>query len=58
MIVNLYFAASERLRSDRGAVAGEYAVILGLITVALIVTLGLFTDALIRAFEAAIGVLP
>lgn len=45
-------------RRDRGAVAGEYAVLLGLITVALITIIGTFTGAVTNAFQAAIDILP
>jgi len=36
----------------------EYAVILGVITVLVVVTLGLLSDAIIGALNAVIGVLP
>ena len=58
MIIRLLSALHDRAQEDRGAVAGEYAVLLALIAVALVLTLGLFTDAIIRAFDAAIAVLP
>ena len=45
-------------RGERGAVAGEYAVLLALIAVALVTIIGLFTGAIVRAFQAAINVLP
>ena len=44
-------------RSERGAVAGEYAVLLGILTIALVTVLGLFTGALVTLFNSAIGVL-
>lgn len=52
------YVDSAKAHSDRGAVAGEYAVLLALIAVALVVVIGLFTDAIVRAFTAAINVLP
>jgi len=58
MMIKILSAIAERADEERGAVAGEYAVLLTLIAVALIVAIGLFTDAIIRAFDAAIAVLP
>ena len=58
MLIRLLSAIAERTGEDRGAVAGEYAVLLTLIAVALITVIGLFTGAIIRAFNAAIAVLP
>ena len=54
-MVNRLFS---RIDEERGAVAGEYAVLLALIAVALVTAIGLFRDAIIRAFDAATGVLP
>ena len=56
MMIKILSAIVERADEERGAVAGEYAVLLTLIAVALIVAIGLFTDAIIRAFDAAIAV--
>ena len=58
MFLTVLAKIMEKTNEDRGAVAGEYAVLLALIAVALIITIGLFTEAIIRAFEAAIAVLP
>lgn len=58
MIVKLLASLTERAAEQRGAVAGEYAVLLALIAVALVTVIGLFTGAIVRAFEAAIAVLP
>jgi Flp pilus assembly pilin Flp len=43
---------------ERGAVAGEYAVLLAILAIALVTVIALFTDGLVRAFDAAIAVLP
>ena len=51
-------ATRARILRDRGAVAGEYAVLLALIAVFLVTVIGLFTGAIVRAFDAAIAVLP
>ncbi len=58
MLIKILSTLMEKTSGERGAVAGEYAVLLALIAVALVVTLGLFTSAIIRAFDAAIAVLP
>jgi Flp pilus assembly pilin Flp len=58
MMIKILSAIVERADEERGAVAGEYAVLLTLIAVALITVIGLFTGAIIRAFDAAIAVLP
>ncbi len=58
MFLTVLAKIMEKTNEDRGAVAGEYAVLLALIAVALVITIGLFTEAIIRAFEAAIAVLP
>lgn len=47
-----------RQSTERGAVAGEYAVLLAILSIALVTVIGLFTDGLVRAFDAAIAVLP
>ena len=52
------FVDAAKARKDRGAVAGEYAVLLALIAVALVAIIGFFTAAIVRAFQAAIDVLP
>ena len=49
---------AETGRDERGAVAGEYAVLLAILSVALVTVIGLFTDGLVRAFNTAIAVLP
>jgi Flp pilus assembly pilin Flp len=43
---------------EDGQTMAEYAVILGVITVLVVVTLGLLSDAIIGALNAVIGVLP
>jgi len=58
MIIKILSAITERANEERGAVAGEYAVLLTLIAVALIGAIQLFTGAIVRAFDAAIAVLP
>lgn len=47
-----------RVTNERGAVEGEYAVLIAILSVALVTVVGLFTDGLVRAFDAAIAVLP
>ena len=51
-------ALNQRVRDDRGSVMGEYAVLFALITVALLVTIGLFVQGIINTFQAVIDVLP
>ncbi len=58
MFVKLLTTLNQRAVDERGAVAGEYAVLLALIAVALVAVIGLFTGAIVRAFNAAIAVLP
>ena len=60
MFIKLLSALTTQTQSlrDRGAVAGEYAVLLALIAVFLVTVIGLFTGAIVRAFDAAIAVLP
>lgn len=58
MMFKLLYALHDRANEERGAVAAEYAVLLALIAVALAATMTLLTGAIIRAFTAAIGVLP
>ena len=43
---------------EEGQTMAEYAVILGVITVLVVVTLGLLSDAIIGALSAVIDVLP
>jgi Flp pilus assembly pilin Flp len=52
-LVSKLFASREE-----GQTMAEYAVILGVITVLVVVTLGLLSDAIIGALNAVIGVLP
>ena len=58
MFIRLISILTAKAQAERGAVAGEYAVLLALIAVALVVAIGFFTDAIMRAFDAAIAVLP
>jgi Flp pilus assembly pilin Flp len=46
------------VREEDGLAAAEYAILLTLVAVALITVVGNFRDAIIRAFQAAINVLP
>jgi Flp pilus assembly pilin Flp len=45
-------------RREEGQTMAEYAVILGVITVLVVVTLGLLSDAIIGALGKVIDVLP
>jgi Flp pilus assembly pilin Flp len=58
MFIKLLSFLHERANEERGAVAAEYAVLLALIAVVLAATVTLLTGAIVRAFTAAIGVLP
>lgn len=58
MIFKLLSLVHERAGEERGAVAAEYAVLLALIAVALVVIIGGLTGGIINAFQAAIDVLP
>jgi Flp pilus assembly pilin Flp len=52
-LVSKLFASREE-----GQTMAEYAVILGVITIAVVVTLGLLSTAIQGALNAVIGVLP
>ena len=52
-LVSKLFASREECQT-----MAEYAVILGVITVLVVVTLGLLSDAIIAALNAVINVLP
>jgi len=52
-LVSKLFASREE-----GQTMAEYAVILGVITVLVVVTLGFLSDAIIAALNAVIAVLP
>ena len=60
MLINAAHALTAYVqeRRDRGAVAGEYAVLLALIGIALVTVIGLFTGGVVRAFDGAIAILP
>ncbi len=58
MIYKLLSIVHERSTEERGAVAAEYAVLLALIAVALVVIIGGLTGGIVNAFQAAIDVLP
>ena len=46
------------LAGERGALSGEYALLLAMLSVGLVVAIALLTDAIVRAFDAAISVMP
>ena len=46
------------VKEEEGLAAAEYAILLTLVAVALITVVGNFRDAIIRAFDAAIAVMP
>lgn len=46
------------VKEEEGLAAAEYAILLTLVAVALITVVGNFRDAIIRAFNAAIAVMP
>jgi Flp pilus assembly pilin Flp len=58
MLFRLLYILHDRSKDERGAVAAEYAVLLALIAVVLAATATLLTGAIVRAFSAAIKVLP
>ncbi|MGH9188685.1 MAG: Flp family type IVb pilin [Acidimicrobiales bacterium] len=62
VFLSVWIEARSRVRSRRsdeaGAVASEYALLLFLIAVALIVAIGGLRDGIIAAFDAATAVLP
>ena len=43
---------------ERGALSGEYALLLAMLSVALVVAIALLTDAIVRAFDTAISIMP
>lgn len=51
-------AIRQFVKEEEGLAAAEYAILLTLIAVALITVVGNFRAAIVRAFEAAIGVMP
>ena len=57
MIFKILYAIHDRSTGERGAVAAEYAVLLALIAVVLVIIIGSLTDAIEVAFQAAIDVL-
>lgn len=48
----------EKCTGERGAVAGEYALLLAMLSVALVVAVAMLTSAIIRTLEAMIAILP
>lgn len=57
-MIKCYVEMISKLRSvERGAVAGEYAVLLAVIAVGIAVSLGLFGDAIIGALDNATGII-
>ncbi|MGI9607922.1 MAG: Flp family type IVb pilin [Acidimicrobiales bacterium] len=59
MFIKILSALVDQSKSlrDRGAVAGEYAVLLALIAVVIVAAIGPFTAAVGGAFNAATGVI-
>lgn len=51
-------AIRQFVKEEEGLAAAEYAILLTLIAVALITSVGLFRDGIIRAFTAATNVMP
>jgi Flp pilus assembly pilin Flp len=51
-------AIRQFVKEEEGLAAAEYAILLTLVAVALIVSVGAFRDGIIRAFQAATAVMP
>ena len=57
-IVSLIALAKDRLREEKGATAVEYGLLVGLIAVAIIVTVGLLGTQLDGLFQTVLDALP
>jgi len=57
-IVSLIALAKDRLREEKGATAVEYGLLVGLIAVAIIVTVGLLGTQLDGLFQTVVDSLP
>jgi Flp pilus assembly pilin Flp len=57
MEVGMIVALIERLREETGQTMAEYAVVLAVITIAVVVTLGLLSTAISSQLNSVIGIL-
>jgi Flp pilus assembly pilin Flp len=57
MEVGMFVALIERLREETGQTMAEYAVVLAVITIAVVVTLGLLSSAISSQLTSVIGIL-
>ncbi len=57
MITKLLTLLNESRNSERGAVAAEYAVLLALVAVALVVVIASLTGAITQAFDRVIDLI-
>ena len=57
MEVGMIVALIERLREETGQTMAEYAVVLAVITIAVVVTLGLLSTAISTQLNSVIGIL-
>jgi Flp pilus assembly pilin Flp len=57
MEVGMFVALIERLREETGQTMAEYAVVLAVITIAVVVTLGLLSSAISSQLNSVIGIL-
>jgi Flp pilus assembly pilin Flp len=57
MEVGMMVALIERLREETGQTMAEYAVVLAVITIAVVVTLGLLSTAISTQLNSVIGIL-
>ena len=53
----MFVALIERLREETGQTMAEYAVVLAVITIAVVVTLGLLSSAISSQLNSVIGIL-
>jgi pilus assembly protein Flp/PilA len=57
-LVSLVALAKDRMREEKGATAVEYGLLVGLIAVAIIVTVGILGDTLDGLFQDVVDALP